>query len=163
MPYKREIELPFLDPRFVPEHPANHIPEDIRTEDQKKWLVDLTPAQENRRRKEWLREAMEEWTPPHVTRSWEVSEEIAENYVKAKELILPNKPKNPFEDLMLENPHDSTWSRILSEQLYDPAKDPDQLDFRKYMNHHFHIAYHRFHASHGDPNVPSEESSGGGR
>lgn len=159
MPYKRAIELPFLDPQFVPDHPANHIPSDIRSTEQKKWLVDLTPAQRKRREKEWLKEAMDEWNPPHVPRAWEVSPEVAERYFQTLALTLPPRPQHQFEDLLLENPRDSSISRRISEESYNPANDPDQQDFRRFMNQHYHLGYHRFHASHGDPNLPSEEIS----
>lgn len=158
MPRKLEILLPFLDPRYVSEHPANHIPTDIRNEDQKKWLVDLTPAQQRREQKKWLDTAMEEWNPPHVLRSWESDPEIAERYIQATTLILPPRTRHPFEDLMVENPKDSSLSRIISKESYNPSNDPNNTDFRHFMHMHFHVGYHRFHATHGEPNLPSEET-----
>ena len=138
--------LPYLDPEFTPDHPANNpprIPQD-------KYLP-MGKRELQRLERSALDEAIQRWTPPHVPRLWEVDSHRAA--IRQKIFSLYLSPKLPeYSDLIPEKSHDSSASRR------GPVS-PDPTDFRDFAHKSLSLGFYRFHASHGDPNLPSEEVS----
>lgn len=155
-----ENPLPYLDPRFVPSHPYNHIPE-FETIESDYWGSPrvVSPRERDKLRKEWYEQAMVEWQPPHILRYYEVNETLAKRRAAILNMVLHPRIIHEFESLNPKSKHDSSISKKVSDELYHPDRDPDKIDFRRYMNLEFHLGYHRFHASQGEPNVPSEEET----
>lgn len=153
MPIKTSFPpLPYLDPKYVSDHPANRMPE-IKEDP----YLPLSKREKARLEKEALEKAMAEWSPPHVLRSWET--DVARADQRARILSLVLHPKEPqFYDLTPKNPYDSSLSRNADHLLYDPARDDGKNDFRQFAHKRLHLGYHRFHASHGEPLLPSEEN-----
>ena len=154
--------LPYLHPKFTPDHPENQIP-DFRVDDGGYWGEprERTERERKKLQKEWLEKAMDEWNPPHVVRSWELDVEIAERRQGILKLVLSPRVIHPFERLPEydENRFKSTLSKEISESLSlnDTELEEGKRNFRQFAHKTLHLGYHRFHASHGEPNIPSEE------
>lgn len=154
MPAKNRFPiLPYLDPKLNPDHPENNPPE-IKEDP---WLP-FSKRERTRLEKEVLAQAMENYSPPHVPRSWETDAYRAEQRKNLLEMVLLPKNLDDFADLVPKNPYDSSVSRKISRSLYVPNDEKTRRDFRQFAAKRLHLGYNRFHASHGDPNVPSEEA-----
>lgn len=132
--------LPYLDPQLNPDHPDNKpiiIDEDP--------YLPLGKRERNRRMKIAREAALETYEPPHVLRSWETHAFRAAQRRMIFGLILPPKTVHDYEDL-LPNPNRRS------------QPNEEQTDFRAFAVHNLHLGYNRFHASQGEPHVPSEET-----
>lgn len=153
MPSKNRFPiLPYLDPSLDPDHPSNKLPQ-IKEDPH----LPYGKRERKRLEQEALEKALEEYTPPHVTRSWETDVFRADQRKKILALILHPKAVVDTDELRFRNPQDSSLSRALSKALYDPTRDEDHTDFRRFAHQRLHLGYNRFHASHGEPDFPSEE------
>ena len=159
MPSKNHnVPMPHLDPEFVPEHPANNLPDFSMIEGEYHGEArPRTDSERSRAEKEWIKEQMTSWEPPHVIRSWESYDYRKERRETIMSLRLPPRIIHEYEDLNRTSAFDSSISKQIAADLYNPMNDPEQLDFRRFANINLRLGYHRFHASTGDPNVPSEE------
>lgn len=161
MPSKKSVAqiLPYASPFYIPDHPYNHIPSFEMEEDPYYATPRRRTEREQRKlQRQWLEKAMSDWTPPHAIRSWETNDEIAERRRWILSLQLSPRPRLDYEPLNRANPNDSSISKRIAQELYRPEKDKDRTDFRRFANRALHLGYHRFHASHGEPNLPSEET-----
>lgn len=154
--------LPFLDPDFDANHPIHHIkpiPEDP--------YAPLTKSQKKRILAAQLDQAMSEYTPPHVVRSWEANKFRAEKHWEILALKLSDdeyerdglptplaRAREDFE--RRENSNDSSATRRLILQD-NPLELEDSEDFRRFAVHILRLGYHRFHLSTNDDFEPSAD------
>lgn len=147
--------LPYLDPEFNPTHPDNlpvpdlSEPNDYYSNLGKRELPKQVLA---KREKEWRRQALEDWQPPHVQRSWETNIAISDRREQILAMELTPRVQWDHEDLVPQNP---SISKKISQAAYDPEKDPDRKDFRRFLNQALNLGYHRFH--HEYYNEPTPE------
>jgi len=145
MPTKSPIILPFLDPQFNPDHPANNPP---KIENDK--YLPYGKRELKKMEKAALDEAIQSWTPPHVLRLYETDVERART--RSTILALHLSPRIPdFADLIPANKHDSSHSRALSTE--------DPTDFRNFAHTFLHLGFHRFHIYGTDPDEAESLSS----
>lgn len=153
MPVKNRFPvLPYMDPDFDKNHPLNHlppIPEDP--------LFPMTPREKERLEREQAERAMLDYKPSHVLRSYESDDEVEAQRTRILGFVLHPKAVVDLDDLRFRSPNDSSLSKAISKQLYDPSRDVEHTDFRQFLVKSYHLGYNRFHATHGESNFPSEE------
>lgn len=144
--------LPYLDPQWNPDHPLNHIPP-IREDP----YLPLSAREKRRIREAQEEEAMKDYEPSHVLRSYEADDYRKAQHDKLISMVLHPKALVDLDDIRFRNPNDSSLSKRVSKSLYDPERDKDNTDFRQFLTKRLHLGYNRFHATHGEPYFPSEE------
>lgn len=140
------VILPHLDPKFNPSHPFHSQP----PIDEDPYFP-LSPSQRKRLERRRLEEALAEWDPPHVTRSYENDSVRATRRLEILRLDLSPRPKNT-KDLIPSSPNDSSLSRRASQDFVLSA---DETDFRTFAVERLHLGYHRLHHS-NDASCPTE-------
>lgn len=167
MPYRKDPaqDLPYLNPKYNPDHPYNLPAPDFSVEDDYYRRLggntERSVKEQARLEKEWRKQMLDEWIPPHVPRSWETDARIAERRAHILALTLSPRVKYDHEALVPKNP---SISKTIADIAYNPADDPNKTDFRRFANRILHLGYHRFHAHVGEPlygteehNVPEED------
>lgn len=154
MPIKTDFPVyPFLDPELDPNHPIHNMPP---IEEDK--FIPLGARERKQLEKAALERALEDYTPPHVRRSWETDHNRDTKRNQILRLVLPlSAPVNRFDHMADRHPNDSSVSKRLSRMLYDESSDLDHRDFRQFAYSKLRLGYNRFHASYGDPLWPSDE------
>lgn len=140
MPYKTNFPLlPFLDPRYDTNHPQNHIKPIVEDP-----YLPLKPLERQKLQREAMKEALANYTPSHVPRSWETDSFRANRHQEILAFVLHPRPANL--NYRPNNPRDSSLSR-LTNSPYDPNSDQDLIDFRRFAEKRLHLGYWRFHPS----------------
>jgi hypothetical protein len=159
-----DLLMPHLNPKFVPDHPENHVPS-FEMDPDEYWGEPHQRTERERKKlqKKWLEKAMEEWNPPHVVRAWETDMVVADRRQGILRLVLSPRVIHPYERLAEynENSMKSALSKEISElqSLDNLDLEEGKRNFRRFANKTLHLGYHRIHASHGEPHLPSEEIS----
>lgn len=151
MPYKTDFPpFPYLDPEFNPDHPIHHM--SPLKEDP---YLPLSPREKKKLEREALEHAIANWIPPHVPRSWETDTDRAVARQEIMRMTLSPKWVEEDELLLPKSANDSSPSRKLNRQMQEV--DQSRTSFRRFAARRLHLGYNRFHASHGEPELPSEE------
>jgi len=144
---KRGVPYPFLDPAEDPNHPLNRVYK-IKEDP----YLPLGKRERRQLEREAYEEALANYTPAHVIRSYETDPERAATYALIMSLELyPSRPSGELVDL---NPPRSPNGSFRPKSK---SRGDDERDFRDFAHKRLHVNYNRIHASHGDPRWPSAE------
>lgn len=136
MPYKNHFPiLPFLDPQFDPNHPANHVPEIVEDP-----YAPLSDRQRKQLQEEKLEEALLDYQPSHVLRSWETNTFRAERRKEILSFTLPHRPSN-----LVYRIKDPKFHSVAQPQF--DINTESYTDFRRFAERTLHLGYWRFHPS----------------
>lgn len=155
MPYKNYNPLlPFLDPEFDPNHPIHGIalpPDDP--------YLPRSKSETRRLLKAATEEAIQNYSPSHVLRSYEIDTFRKDQYDAIMALRLgPKWPSDAARERVESRPSGKivylTESVREAQSPWSESDDPYRTDFRQFAVRRLHLNYLRFHESTDEEEEP---------